>query len=430
MQVSVEETSVLGRKMTVMVPADKIESEIVQRLNSLKGRVKIDGFRPGKVPLNVVRQRYGGQVRQEVMADEMQASYREAILQEKLRPASSPAIEPTQVEKGKDLTFIASFDVYPDIQLCDFTQLEIDVPESEVTEQDIDDTVERMRKQRVEWGVAEGAAQNGQRITIDFVGKLDGEKFDGGEASDFPLVLGDGGMIAGFEEQLVGLKVEDHKSFAVTFPKDYANEKLAGQEATFDVTVKKIEQGTLPNLDEEFVKAFGIEDGSVDTLKAEIRKSLEAELQQQINSKSKESVMQCLTENNEIILPETMVAQEIEALRKQAQENFKMEKESELPDSLFEEEAKRRVKLGLIIGEIVNEQKMQVDTQLVEQRIAQLASQYAEQDQVIQYYRSNTQARASIESLVMEDQVVEWILTQAKQNKCKEAFADIVASRQ
>ena len=416
--------------MTVMVPADKIESAIVQRLNSLKGRVKIDGFRPGKVPLNVIRQRYGGQVRQEVMADEMQASYREAVLQEKLRPASSPAIEPTQIEKGKDLTFIASFDVYPEIQLCDFTKLEIDVPESEVADQDIDDTIEKMRKQRIEWEVVDGAAENGQRITIDFVGKLDGEEFDGGKASDFPLVLGDGGMIAGFEEQLVGLKVGDEKSFAVTFPKDYGNDKLAGQEVTFDVTVKKVEQGSLPTVDEEFIKSFGIEDGAIDTLKAEIRKSLEAELQQQINTKSKQSVMQCLVDNNEIILPESMVAQEIDALRKQALENFKMEKESELPDSLFEEEAKRRVKLGLIIGEIVNEQKLQVDAQLVEQRIAQMASQYAEQDQVIQYYRSNTQARASIESLVMEDQVVEWILSQAKLNKCKEAFSDIVTSRQ
>lgn len=430
MQVSIEETSTLGRKMTVMVPADKIESAIAQRLNSLKGQVKIDGFRPGKVPLSVVRQRYGSQVRKEVMADEMQASYQEAILQEKLRPASGPAIEPTQIETGKDLTFIASFDVYPEIELCDFSKLEIDVPVSEVTDQDIEDTIERMREQRVNWQAVDSAAENGQRITIDFVGKLDGEEFDGGTAEDFPLVLGDSSMIAGFEEQLLGLKVEDTKNFAVTFPEDYANDKLAGQEATFDIKVKKIEQGSLPEVDDEFVKAFGINDGSVNTLKEEIRKSLEAELQQQLNSKTKSSVMQCLAEENEILLPDSMVAQEINALRKQALENFKMESDSELPDSLFEEEAKRRVKLGLIIGEIVNQQKMQVDNQLVDQRIAQLASQYAEQEQVIQYYRSNTQARASVESLVMEDQVVEWILSQAKQKTHKEPFADIVKSRQ
>ena len=430
MQVSVEETSELGRKMTVMIAADKIESAIVQRLNSLKGRVKIDGFRPGKVPMNVVKQRYGSQVRQEVMADEMQASYREAILQEKLRPASGPAIEPTQVESGKDVTFIATFDVYPEIKLCEFSALTVEVPTSEVVDQDIEDTIERMRKQHVDWQVVEGAAQNEQRVTIDFVGTLDGEEFDGGKAEDFPLVLGDGGMIAGFEENLLGLKVGDNKSFAVTFPKDYGNEKLAGQEATFDVTVKKVEEGTLPEIDADFVKTFGINDGETETLKAEIRKSLESELQQQLNSIAKEQVMHSLLENNEVVLPDSMVAQEIDALRKQAQENFKMESDSELPDSLFEEEAKRRVKLGLIIGEIVNEQKMQVDTQLVTQRIQQLAAQYQDPNQVIQYYQSNTQARASVESLVMEDQVVEWILSKVTQNKNKQTFTEVVKPRQ
>lgn len=430
MQVSVEETSELGRKMTVMIAADKIESVIVQRLNSLKGRVKIDGFRPGKVPMNVVKQRYGSQVRQEVMADEMQASYREAILQEKLRPASGPAIEPTQVESGKDVTFIATFDVYPEIKLCEFSGLTVEVPTSEVVDQDIEDTIERMRKQRVEWQASEGAAQNEQRVTIDFVGKMDDEEFDGGKAEDFPLVLGDGGMIAGFEENLLGLKVGDNKSFAVTFPKDYGNEKLAGQEATFDVTVKKVEEGTLPEIDADFVKSFGIDDGEAETLKAEIRKSLESELQQQLNSITKEQVMHSLLENNEVVLPETMVAQEIDALRKQAQENFKMESDSELPDSLFEEEAKRRIKLGLIIGEIVNEQKMQVDTQLVTQRIQQLAAQYQDPNQVIQYYQSNTQARASVESLVMEDQVVEWMLSKVTQNKNKQTFTEVVKPSQ
>ena len=430
MQVSVEETSVLGRKMTVMVPADKIEAEIMQRLNSLKGRVKIDGFRPGKVPLSVVRQRYGAQVRQEVMADEMQASYREAVLQEKLRPAMGPAIEPTQIEKGKDLTFVATFDVYPDIELCDFTKLKIDVPVSEVDDQHIDETLEKMRKQRIIWQSVDTPSQNGQRITIDFIGKQGGEEFDGGKANDFQLVLGEGGMIEGFEEQLVGLTAGETKNFAVTFPEDYGNEKLAGQEATFDITVKKVDEGILPEMDDEFIKSFGIEDGSMDLLRAEIRKSLDAELQQQINSKTKSSVMQCLAEQNEVLLPDSMVEQEIAALRKQAQENLRMQNESELPDSLFEEEAKRRVKLGLIIGEIVTQQKLQLDTRQVDQRIEQMASQYAEPEQVIQYYRSNNQARASIESLVMEDQVVEWVLSQATQNKIQENFADIVKPQQ
>ncbi len=429
MQVSVEETSELGRKITITIPADKVEKEVNQRLNGLKGRVKIDGFRPGKVPLNVVRQRYGAQVNQEVMADEMQASYRDAVLQEKLRPASSPTIEPQNVEKGQDVTFVALFDVYPEFKLCDFSKLEVTVPTSEVGDADIDLTLERIRKQRMQWKEVDGACKNEQRVTLDFVGKLDGVEFEGGKAEDFPLVMGDGGMIAGFEENLLGLKAGENKSFAVTFPEDYGNSELAGKEATFDVKVKKVEEGELPEIDDEFISAFGV-DGNVDALKAEIRKSLEGELQQQLNVKSKEAVMQVLLENNELSLPESMVNEEITALRKQALENFKMETDSELPDNLFEEEAKRRVKLGLVIGEIVSEQKMQVDTQLVNQRIEQLASQYADREQVIQYYSTNNQARASVESLVMEDQVVEWILGQVIKKENKESFDNIVKQRQ
>lgn len=429
MQVSVEETSELGRKITITIPADKVEKEVNQRLNGLKGRVKIDGFRPGKVPLNVVRQRYGAQVNQEVMADEMQASYRDAVLQEKLRPASSPTIEPQNVEKGQDVTFVALFDVYPEFKLCDFSKLEVTVPTSEVGDADIDLTLERIRKQRMQWKEVDGACKNEQRVTLDFVGKLDGVEFEGGKAEDFPLVMGDGSMIAGFEENLLGLKAGENKSFAVTFPEDYGNSELAGKEATFDVKVKKVEEGELPEIDDEFISAFGV-DGNVDALKAEIRKSLEGELQQQLNVKSKEAVMQVLLENNELSLPESMVNEEITALRKQALENFKMETDSELPDNLFEEEAKRRVKLGLVIGEIVSEQKMQVDTQLVNQRIEQLASQYADREQVIQYYSTNNQARASVESLVMEDQVVEWILGQVIKKENKESFDNIVKQRQ
>lgn len=429
MQVSVEETSELGRKITITIPGDKVEKEVNQRLNGLKGRVKIDGFRPGKVPLNVVRQRYGAQVNQEVMADEMQASYRDAVLQEKLRPASSPTIEPQNVEKGQDVTFVALFDVYPEFKLCDFSKLEVTVPTSEVGDADIDLTLERIRKQRMQWKEVDGACKNEQRVTLDFVGKLDGVEFEGGKAEDFPLVMGDGGMIAGFEENLLGLKAGENKSFAVTFPEDYGNSELAGKEATFDVKVKKVEEGELPEIDDEFISAFGV-DGNVDALKAEIRKSLEGELQQQLNVKSKEAVMQVLLENNELSLPESMVNEEITALRKQALENFKMETDSELPDNLFEEEAKRRVKLGLVIGEIVSEQKMQVDTQLVNQRIEQLASQYADREQVIQYYSTNNQARASVESLVMEDQVVEWILGQVIKKENKESFDNIVKQRQ
>ncbi|MEM8843702.1 MAG: trigger factor [Pseudomonadota bacterium] len=428
MQVSVEQTSELGRKLTIQVPTDKVETEIVSRLNSLKGRVKIDGFRPGKIPLNVVRKRFGAQVRQEVMADQMQASYQEAVLKEKLRPASSPSIETQEAKEGKDLTFTASFDVYPEFELCDLSHLEVDVQVSEVTDKVVDNALDKMRKQRMNWSETESVAENGHRVTMNFVGKLGDEEFEGGKAEDFVLELGEGRMIPGFEEEVIGLKADDAKTFNLKFPKDYGNEKLAGQEATFDIEVKKVEAGELPELDEEFAKSFGLT-GSIDELKVELRKSLQNELDQQILSNSKQAVMKVLSENNELTLPESMVTQEIAALREQTKQSMSAESEIDLPDSLFEENAKDRVKLGLIIGEIAVKQELQVDQQTVAQRIQMMAQQYADPQQVIQYYSSNNQARAQIESLVMEEQVVDWVLSQVNKVEKNAAFEDIVKPR-
>lgn len=434
MQVSVEETSALGRKMTIMVPADKIEAEISDRLNKMKGNVKIDGFRPGKVPMKMVRQRYGSQVRQEVMADQMQSSYRDAVLQEKLRPASSPEIIPQAVEQGKDLSFVASFDIYPEIDLCDFSSLTLELPVAEVTEEDVAESFERIRKQRMVWTDAESPAKTGLRATVDFVGKKDGVEFDGGKADDFQLVLGESNMIPGFEEEIVGLSLNEQKEFNITFPEDYGNAELAGQEVSFEITLKKLEKGELPEVDEEFIKSFGVADGKLETLNAEIKKSLEGELQQQLNNNTKQLVMESLLEKNDFILPDSMVKQEIGALKQQMQQQMQQnapgEATTDLPDNLFEDEAKRRVKIGLMIGELVSEQKIQVDQNRVEQRIAQFASQYAEYEQVIQYYQTDRQARASVESSVMEDQVTEWILEQVNKKEIKQSFKDIVKPRQ
>ena len=428
MQVSVEQTSELGRKLTIQVPTEKLESEIISRLNSIKGRVKIDGFRPGKIPLNVVRKRFGAQVRQEVMADEMKASYQEAVIKEKLRPASSPSIQTEQVEEGKDLTFTASFDVYPEFKLCDLSQLEVEVQISEVTDQNVDDALEKMRTQHMSWVEYDGACENGHRMIIDFVGKLGDEEFEGGKAENFALTMGEGRMIPGFEEQLFGLKAGDAKTFNIKFPDDYGSQKLAGQEATFDVKIKKVEAGELPEMNDEFVKLFSIE-GTLDDLKNELRKSLQRELDQQILTNSKQAVMKLLAENNELTLPQSMIDQEISALREQTKQGMSQEADMDLPDSLFEENARDRVKLGLIIGEIAVQQKLQIDQQAVSQHIQSMAQQYAEPDKVVQYYNSNNQARAQVESLVMEEQVVNWVLSQVKKVEKNEPFDSIVKPR-
>ena len=425
MQVSLEQTSELGRKLTIAVSTEKVEAEITERLNSLKSRIKIDGFRPGRVPMNIVRQRYGVQVRQEVMSDQLQSSYRDALQQEKLRPACAPAIETQQIEKGKDFTFTASFDVYPEIKLCDFSRLDLTVAVSEVTDENVEQALESMRKQRTVWQAADTPAEKDQRVTIDFTGKIDGQVFNGGTASDFAVTLGAGDMPEGFEEALLGLKAGENRNFAVTYPDDHMNSQLAGKSATFDVTVKKVESGRLPEVDQAFISALGIE-GTVETLKNQIRKFLEEQLQQQIHAGTKQSVMQLLLDNNEFVVPETMVTRETAALRQQALNNFKMQPESNFPQSRFTEQARRRVKLGLIISEIVSRQKLQVDSQRVAQYIAYLASQHTGREQIIQYYQNNHEARAGVESLVMEDQVVEWILAQVNKQEVKKQFNDIV----
>ena len=430
MQVSVEEVGQLGRKMTIVVPAEKIEAEVTQRLNTMKGQAKIDGFRPGKVPMNVVKQRYEGSIRQEVLADQMQANYRDAVLQEKLRPAGAPTIQPEQIEPGQDLTFIANFDVYPEITVSDFTKLEVTVPVSEVEEQHIEYTLTNMREQHKDYAEEAVAAENGHRVTMDFVGKLDGVEFEGGKSEDYRLTLGGGGMIAGFEDNIVGMKAGEDKTFMITFPEDYGNEQLAGQEASFDIALKLVESGTLPEVDSDFVKGYGIESGEKSELRAKIKESLENELKTQIGNKSKAAVMECVIANHDFELPESLIAQEVEALRKQAAENFQMQQSADLPDELFVDEAKRRIKLGLVIGEIVNEQKLQVNPVEVEQRIEQIARQYQDYQQVIEYYTSNTQARASIEAVVMEDQVVSWVLSHVKTVEQKEEFDELVKPNQ
>ena len=430
MQVSVEEVGQLGRKMTIVVPADKIEAEVTQRLNTMKGQAKIDGFRPGKVPMNVVKQRYEGSIRQEVLADQMQANYRDAVLQEKLRPAGAPTIQPEQIEPGQDLTFIANFDVYPEITVSDFTKLEVTVPVSEVEEQHIEYTLTNMREQHKDYAEEAVAAENGHRVTMDFVGKLDGVEFEGGKSEDYRLTLGGGGMIAGFEDNIVGMKAGEDKTFMITFPEDYGNEQLAGQEASFDIALKLVESGKLPEVDSDFVKGYGIESGEESELRAKIKESLENELKTQIGNKSKAAVMECVIANHDFELPESLIAQEVEALRKQAAENFQMQQSADLPDELFVDEAKRRIKLGLVIGEIVNEQKLQVNPVEVEQRIEQIARQYQDYQQVIEYYTNNTQARASIEAVVMEDQVVSWVLSHVKTVEQKEEFDELVKPNQ
>lgn len=415
MQISLENTGTLERKMTVEIPAEKITSAIEQKLQNMSRQVKISGFRPGKVPMRVVRQRFGKQVSQEVVADTMRSSYQEAILQEKLRPAGNPHIEPLNLETDQDLKYIATFEVYPDISLAELSQLEIEVADVEVADSDIDNMLEKLRKQKMNWKEVNRVAKQDDQVTIDFKGTMNDEEFPGGSQEDFAVVLGNSTLLPEFEKQLEGVKRDQEKSFDIEFPENYMQQELAEKIATFTIKVKKVEEGELPEMDETFVKEFGIQDGELSSLKEQLKSNMALELNQRKKAFEKDQVMKQLYEANKFEIPNSMVLDEIKVLRAHTMKDMNIQDESKLPDSMFEEEAKRRISLGLMIGEIATQNEIKLDQEKVNEHLNVIASGYSKPEEVIQYYRGNQQAMANIEILVMEEQVVEFVLDQAKQ---------------
>ncbi|ADC71087.1 trigger factor [Thioalkalivibrio sp. K90mix] len=427
MQVSVEATGNLERKMTIQVPPERVETEVDNRLKSLAKRVRLDGFRPGKVPLKVVRQRYGAGVYQEVLSEVLQESYREAVQQEGLEPAGNPSIEPQSVESGQPIEFVASFQVFPEVEVADFSDAKIERPVAEIGDEDIDRVIDSLREQNKEWADVKRKAKKGDRITLDFVGSIDGEEFEGGKADDFQVEVGAGRLIEDFEKQLKGVKTGEEPTIDVTFPDDYPAENLKGKTAQFALTIKKVEGPKLPEVDEEFAKKFGIEDGSVEKLRADVRSNMERELNQALKGKVKNQVMELIIERHGFDLPDALVKSEINRLREEAEKRFGGAQQTQpLPDSLFEEEAKRRVRLGLALRAIIDQKGFEVDAERVERDLEDMAATYEDPEEVKQYYRSNPQAKSNLESLVLEDQVVDWIVDQAKVTEKKTSFQDVM----
>lgn len=411
MQVSLESTSNIERVMTVHVPAERIENEVQTRLESLKQRVRLNGFRPGKVPLKVVKQQYGASVYQEVLGEVLQSSYEEAIKQEELKPAGGPSIEPVNMTAGQQLEYKATFEVYPEVALQDLSEVEITRTDAEIQSADVDKMIENLRTQRQTWEVVERDAQDGDQIVVDFEGFLGDEAFDGGQAEDMPIVLGQGQMIPGFEDALRGLKAGDETSFEVNFPDDYQSEKLAGQPARFDVKVKAVNEGKLPELDEAFCKQFGIEGGSVEKLRADVEANMQRELKQTLKTLLKNQAMDALVEKHEVEMPKSLLADEIGRLK---QQGTQASGQQDMPDELFTEEASRRVKLGLIVGQIIKDKDISLDSERVDATLEDLASSYEVPDQVKQYYRNNPEQMSMVEAMVLEEQVVDWVVEQAK----------------
>jgi len=430
MQVSVEANEGLERRLTITVPADTVDSAVKTRLQQLAKTQRINGFRPGKVPISVIRKRFGLQVRQEIASEVIQRNFYEAVMQEKLNPAGMPSFEMKTDEDGKDFEFVAAFEIYPEIELKDLDQIEVEKAVVEITDENLANMLETLRKQHATWVDTDGEVADEDRVTIDFVGSVDGEEFEGGKAEDFALEMGKGRMIPGFEEPMVGKKAGEEFTIEVTFPEDYHAEQLKGKAAQFAIVLKKVEAQELPELDEEFAKLFGIEDGDLEKLKAEVKRNMQRELDQALKTKLKEQVIAGLIDKNPINLPAALVEQEIDALRKQSLERFGQQGNQanlpELPDELFDENARRRVAVGLLLGEVINQKEIKADSARVEEMIATSASAYEDPQEVIEYYKTNQELMTQMENLAVEDQAIDSLLENAKVSEVAKDFDDIM----
>ncbi|MBE0363574.1 trigger factor [Pseudoalteromonas ulvae UL12] len=428
MQVSVETTQGLERRLTITVPAENIDSEVKKRLQQLSKTQRIDGFRPGKVPVSIINKRYGAAVRQEVAGELMQRKYYEAVIAEKLNPAGAPTFAPKALEAGKDLEFSATFEVYPEVEIKDLEKINVEKPVVEVTDADLAKMLETLRKQHATWAESDAASAENDRVTIDFVGTIDGEVFEGGKAEDFPLELGQGRMIPGFEDNIVGKKAGEEVVADVTFPEEYHAENLKGKAAQFTITVKKVEAQQLPELNEEFAALFGVAEGGVDALKEEVKRNMTRELDQAIKGKVKEQVIAGLLETNDVDAPSALVSQEIDALRQQAAQRFggNAQNMPELPAELFQEQAAKRVKTGLLLGQVIKANEIKVDDAKVEALIATVASAYEDPTEVVEYYKSNNELMQQMQNVAMEEQAVETILAAATVAEVNAAFDDIM----
>jgi len=431
MQVSVETIQGLERKMTVEVPADNISSAVSERLQSLSKTARLKGFRPGKIPYKVVQKRFGPQVRMEVLGDVINSSFRDAVVQEKLRPAGNPQFEPQSdlQDKQVDLPFVytATFEVYPDFEPRFDQSINVKKPAVEIAESDIDDMVDNLLKQRTEYVDVDRAAADDDQVLIDFVGSIDGEEFSGGKAEQAPLVLGSGAMIPGFEDQLKGVVAGEEKVITVDFPDDYQSEELAGKSADFSITVHAVKEPSIPELNEELIESFGIEGGNIESLRADIKKNMERELQQKLDANVKQQVMDGLLELNEIDVPKALKQEEISRMREQLAQQMPPDSDTEhLTDELFADEADRRVRLGLVIGEIVRQKEIRAEAADIRQEVESIAATYQEPQQVIDYYYGNPELLQNIEGLVLEKAVTDSVLAEATVSEEQSTFKEIM----
>ena len=439
MQVTSEAVSGVARRLNVSVPTSRVNEQFEARLKRTAKTVKINGFRPGKVPLNVVRREYGAGIYQEVVNDVIRDTVFEAIQQEKINAVGMPNID--KVENKEDaLVYQATVEVYPEVEVKAFDALEVERKTTEVNDKDVDQMIENLQKQRQAWAETKGMAKKDMQVTFDFEGTVDGEKFEGGTAEDFKLVLGSGRMIPGFEDGIVGMKKGEEKVIDVTFPEDYQAENLAGKAAQFKITVKQVEKPKLPEIDAEFLKTFGLtEEEGVEKLKADVRKNMDREVKNGLRNQVKAATFDALVAANEVEVPESMLAQEIDRQRQQMIQQFTQQfgaqgaqafDSSMLPDDLFKEQAQKAVKLGVLVSKVLADAKIEVDPARVEAYIDDMASSYEDPTEVIEYFKNDKQQRAQIEAVVLEDQIVDHILASAKVTDTAVSYEELLKEQQ
>lgn len=430
-QVSVETREGLERRIRVQIPADRIESEINSRLQRVGRTAKLKGFRPGKIPPKVIRQHYGGQIRQEVLQAVVESSYSEAITREKLRPAAMPTIEPEHAHDGDDFTYIATFEIFPDITLSGLDALEVEQPETSIEDADVDDMIETLRNQRATWTPVDRPAAEGDQVTVDFQGSLKGEPIENGTGKDVPIVLGQGQMLEDFEKNLIGLEAGAEKAFKVKFPKDYHAEELAGKKVDFEATVGQVAGQALPEVDAEFVKVLGIESGNIDDFRQDVRTNMTKEVESRIKAEIKRQVMEQLLEANPIALPAVLVDRETAGLRDESLRNLGIT-DPEDPQApgldAFREAAERRVRLGLLVSAVIEENKLEADRERVGQKVDEICAPYDQPEEIRKLYFQNPQLIAQVENLVMEEQVVDWLVSKAAVKAKATAFKELMGS--
>ena len=425
MQVTVESTGTLERRMRVELPAERIEQEVASRLKSVGRTAKLKGFRPGKVPPKVVKQRYGKQIREEVLSEMMQKSYTDAVMQENLNPAGGPRIETEDNEDDNSFAYVATFEVMPQVELKDLDKIEVEVPEISISDDDMDEMILRLRRQKATWEAVDRKSADGDKVTCDFTGTIKGEEFQGGTGTDVPVILGQGQMLPDFEKGLTGVAAGDEKSIKVKFPKDYHAEDLAGKKVDFAIKVHRVEEEILPPVDDELAAMFEVTDGGIEQFMKDVRENMEREAEEKVKGDIREQIMTGLLEKNPIEVPQTLKHQEAHSMQHEAMQRMGIEDHDQAPPiSNFEEMAESRVRLSLLVSQLISDEKITVDDDRVREHVEKLCASYDNAEDMVNLYLSNPQVVQQIQPVVLEQQAFDWLLEKGKSSTKKVGFTE------